>query len=70
MESPANPSTVLTKQQRGAAITSPYGEEKAAMRMALEWILPYVLTANQFLKRSRVAQLTLQTNAPERQPSY
>ncbi len=67
MESPANPSTFLTQ---GAAITSSGGEEKAAMCMALEWILSYVLTANQFLKRSRVAQLTLQTIAPERQPCY
>ncbi len=32
---PANPTTLLTKQQRGA-----YDEEKAAMCMALEWLLP------------------------------
>ncbi len=37
---PANPTTLLTKQQRGAAFTSSYGEEKVAMRMALEWLLP------------------------------
>ncbi len=37
---PANPTTLLTRQQRGAAITSLYDEEKAAMRMALEWISP------------------------------
>ncbi len=37
---PANPTTLLTKQQRGAAFTSSYDEEKAAMRMALEWLLP------------------------------
>ncbi len=35
---PANPTTLLTKQQRGAAITSSYDEEKAVMRMALEWL--------------------------------
>ncbi len=35
----ANPTTLLTKQQRGAAVTSSYDEEKAAMRMALEWLL-------------------------------
>ncbi len=33
---PANPTTLLTKQKRGAAFTSSYDEEKAAMRMALE----------------------------------
>ncbi len=37
---PANPTTFLMKQQRGAAITSSYDEEKAAMRMALEWLSP------------------------------
>ncbi len=37
---PANPTTLLTKQQRGAAITSPYDEEKTTMRMTLEWLLP------------------------------
>ncbi len=37
---PANPMTLLTKQLHGAAITSLYDEEKAAMRMALEWLLP------------------------------
>ncbi len=37
---PANPTILLTKQQRGAAITSPYHKEKAAMRMALQWLLP------------------------------
>ncbi len=37
---PANPTTLLTKQQRGAAFTSSYDQEKAAMRMALEWLLP------------------------------
>ncbi len=36
-EDPANLTTLLTKQQRGAAITSSYNEEKAAIRMALEW---------------------------------
>ncbi len=35
---PTNTMTLLTKQQRGAAITSSYDEEKAAMRMALEWL--------------------------------
>ncbi len=35
---PANPTTLLRKQQRGAAITSSYDEEKAAMRMTLEWL--------------------------------
>ncbi len=38
---PANPTTLFTKQQRGAAITSSYDEEKVAMRMALEWLSPY-----------------------------
>ncbi len=33
---PANPTTLLTKQQRGTAVTSSYDEEKAVMRMALE----------------------------------
>ncbi len=37
---PANPRTLLTKQQRGAASTSSYDEEKAAMLMALEWFSP------------------------------
>ncbi len=37
---PANSTTLLTKQQRGAAFTSSYDEEKAAMHMALEWLLP------------------------------
>ncbi len=37
---PANPTTLLTKQQRGAAITSSYDVEEAAMRMALEWLSP------------------------------
>ncbi len=64
---PANPTTLLTKQQRGAAFTSAYDEEKAAMRKALEWLLPShaaaasALTANRFLKRSRAAPPTLQT---------
>ncbi len=33
---PANPATLLTEQQRGAAITSSYDEQNAAMRMAHE----------------------------------
>ncbi len=37
---PANPATLLAKQQRETAITSSYDEEKAAMRMALEWLSP------------------------------
>ncbi len=37
---PANPKTLFTKQQREAAITSSYDEDKAAMRMALEWLFP------------------------------
>ncbi len=59
--------TLLTKQQRTAAITSSYDEKKAAMRTALEWLLhrtkprQYALTANRFLKRSRVALMILQT---------
>ncbi len=36
---PANPTTLLAKQQRGAAFTSSYDEEKAAICMALECIL-------------------------------
>ncbi len=36
----AYPTTLLTKQQRGSAFTSSYDEEKAAMRMTLEWLLP------------------------------
>ncbi len=36
---PANPKTLLTNQQRGAAFTSSYDEEKAATRMELEWLL-------------------------------
>ncbi len=39
-EDPANPMTLLTKQQCGAAITSSYDREKAAMRLAFEWLLP------------------------------
>ncbi len=35
---PANPTTLLTKQQSKAATTSPYDEEKVAVRMALEWL--------------------------------
>ncbi len=37
---PANPTALLTKQQRRAASTSSYDEEKEAMRVALEWLLP------------------------------
>ncbi len=37
---PTNLPTLLKKQQRGTAFTSSYDEEKAAMRMALEWLLP------------------------------
>ncbi len=37
---PANPMTLHTKQQRLAAITSSYDEEKVVMRMTLEWLLP------------------------------
>ncbi len=37
---PANPTALLTKQQRGAAITSSYDEVKATIHMALGWILP------------------------------
>ncbi len=37
---PANPTTLLTKLQREAAITSSYDEEEAAIRMALECLLP------------------------------
>ncbi len=40
---PANPITVLTKQHRGAAITLPYNEEKAAISMALGWFLPSLI---------------------------
>ncbi len=36
----ANPTTLLTRQQSGAAITSSYDEEKAALRIALEWLSP------------------------------
>ncbi len=36
----ANPTTIRTKQQRGAAFILSYGEKKAAMYMALEWLLP------------------------------
>ncbi len=39
-DDPANPTTLLTKQQRGAALTSSYDEEKTTMRMTLEWLLP------------------------------
>ncbi len=34
----ANPTTHLTKKQRGAAFASSCDEEKVAMRMALEWL--------------------------------
>ncbi len=37
---PANPTTLLTKQQRAATIASSYDEEEVAMRMMLEWLLP------------------------------
>ncbi len=37
---PANPTTRLTKQQRRAAITSSYDEEKPVMCMAPAWLLP------------------------------
>ncbi len=37
---PANPMTLLTKQHHRAAFTSSYDEEKVAMRVALEWLLP------------------------------
>ncbi len=39
---PARTTTLLTKQQREAAFTSSYDEEKAAMRMALEWLLKVI----------------------------
>ncbi len=58
---PANPTTLLTKQQHGVVITSSYDEEKAAVRMAPEWIFcTFALTANRFVKRSRAAPVTLQ----------
>ncbi len=37
---PANPTSLPKKQQRGTAITSSYDKEKAAVRMALDWLLP------------------------------
>ncbi len=37
---PANATTLFTKQQRGAVITSSYEDEKAAVHMAPEWLLP------------------------------
>ncbi len=37
---PANPTTLPTKLQREAATTSSYDEEEAAIRMALECLLP------------------------------
>ncbi len=37
---PASPTILFAKQQRGPAFTSSYDEQKAAMRMALEWLLP------------------------------
>ncbi len=37
---PAGPTTLRTKPHRGAAFTSSYDEELAAMRMVLEWLLP------------------------------
>ncbi len=54
---PANPMTLFTKQQQGAAITSSYDEEKAVMRMALEWLLPsheaaVICTNNQSLLKA------------------
>ncbi len=39
-EDPANPTTLLKKKQRGTPFTSSNNKEKAAMRMALEWLLP------------------------------
>ncbi len=39
-EDPANPTTFLKTKQRGTPITSSNDEEKAAMCMALEWLLP------------------------------
>ncbi len=42
---PANPTTLLTKQQRGTASTSSYDEEKEAKRMALQWLSPSHATA-------------------------
>ncbi len=40
MRATLNHTTVLLRQQRGAAFTSSYDEEKAAMRFAIEWLLP------------------------------
>ncbi len=37
---PATPPALLTTQRRGAAITSSYDENKAAMHIAIEWLLP------------------------------
>ncbi len=52
---PANPTTIITKQQRGAAITSSHGDNKAATRLSGSYhctkLWPYVLTSNRFLNR-------------------
>ncbi len=37
---PVNPTTLITKQLLGAAITSSYEDEKAAVHMAPGWLLP------------------------------
>ncbi len=44
-DDPANPTTLITKQQRGAVITSSYEDEKAAVHMAPKWLLPPPETA-------------------------
>ncbi len=37
---PVNPTTLITKEQRRAAITSSYEDKKAAVHMAPECLLP------------------------------
>ncbi len=50
---PADPVIIHTSKARGAELTSSYEEEKAALRLALDWV-----RANPYLTLFRVAHMT------------
>ncbi len=60
---PANPTTLLTKQQRGAAVTSSYDEEKAAMRTDSQSLLKAIQSSS-----TDTAVLRSMLNKQERPP--
>ncbi len=61
---PANPTTLLTKQQRGAAIIPSYDEEKATMRMALKWLLPFHAAAAICTDSQSLLKASIKNNLP------